>query len=399
MVITGFGSFVGTIIIVQIFFSCMKKLLLAFLFLFTFTIMIPATSGYGNDHLPGEPELQYDGPYVHYKSDRVFISYIMKSDGTKNLKTDSIALQQKDNLLLNVMTDLRGKSFSVGLKKKLSIEKSETPKVKKLLVLSDIEGNFAALRKLLQANNVIDEDLNWRFGNGHLVLVGDFFDRGTQVTEVLWFIYYLEEKAKAAGGYVHFILGNHEIMNLSGDLRFVQQKYLENASLLNEKYVTLYDENSELGRWLRTKNIVEKIGDIVFAHGGISGDINSMNISVNEMNSLARPYYADTISHYTDEKSAIIFSDLGPFWYRGYYEKSNHVIPVQIDSTLAQLGVNHIITGHTIVSDTISVWYNGKLLDTDVHHAGGKSEALLIENGKYYRVNAEGKKVLLIDEN
>ena len=117
------------------------------------------------------------------------------------------------------------------------------------------------------------------------------------------------------------------------------------------------------------------------------------------MNSLARPYYADTISHYTDEKSAIIFSDLGPFWYRGYYEKSNYGIPVQIDSTLAQLGVNHIITGHTIVSDTISVWYNGKLLDTDVHHAGGKSEALLIENGKYYRVNAEGKKVLLIDEN
>jgi hypothetical protein len=376
----------------------MEKLLLALLFLFTFTIMIPSTSGYGNDHLSGEPEI-YDGPYVHYKGDRISISYLMKSDEAKNLKTDTIELQQKDNLLLKVMTDVPGRSFQVRLKKKLSIEKSETPKVKKLLVLSDIEGNFAALRKLLQANNVIDEDLNWRFGNGHLVLVGDFFDRGTQVTEVLWFIYYLEEKAKAAGGYVHFILGNHEIMNLSGDLRFVQQKYLENASLLNEKYVTLYDENSELGRWLRTKNIVEKIGDIVFAHGGISGDINSMNISVNEMNSLARPYYADTISHYTDEKSAIIFSDLGPFWYRGYYEKSNHVIPVQIDSTLAQLGVNHIITGHTIVSDTISVWYNGKLLDTDVHHAGGKSEALLIENGKYYRVNAEGKKVLLIDEN
>ncbi|HEV8083537.1 MAG TPA: metallophosphoesterase [Chitinophagaceae bacterium] len=376
----------------------MKKLLLTFFYLFTLTIMIPSTSGYGNHHLSGELQI-YDGPYVHYKGDRVFINYIMKSDGTKNLKTDSIALQQKDNLLLKVMTDIPGKSFSVGLKKKLSIEKSETPKVKKLLVLSDIEGNFAALRKLLQANNVIDEDFNWKFGNGHLVLVGDFFDRGTQVTEVLWFIYYLEEKAKAAGGYVHFILGNHEIMNLSGDLRFVQQKYLDNASLLNEKYVTLYDENSELGRWLRTKNIVEKIGDIVFAHGGISGDINSMNISVNEMNSLARPYYADTISHYTDEKSAIIFSDLGPFWYRGYYEKSNHGIPVQIDSTLAQLDVNHIITGHTIVSDIISVWYNGKLLDTDVHHAGGKSEALLIENGKYYRVNAEGKKVLLIDEN
>ncbi len=395
---TGFGSFVDNMIIVQIL-PHMEKLLLAYVFLFTFTIMIPSTSGYGNDNLPGEHEVQNDGPYVQYRNDRIFINYIMESDGTKNLKTDSVALQQKDNLSLKVMTDIPGRSFQVRLKKELQNEKSEFHKVKNLVVLSDIEGNFAALRKLLQASKVIDEDFNWKFGNGHLVLVGDFFDRGKQVTEVLWFIYYLEEKAKAAGGYVHFILGNHEIMNLSDDLRFVQQKYLDNASFLNQKYVTLYDENSELGRWLRTKNIVEKIGDIMFAHGGISGDINSMNISVNEINSLARPYYSDTISHYTNEKSATIFSDLGPFWYRGYYEKGNPGIPLQMDSTLAQFGVNHIITGHTIVSDTISVWYNGKLLDTDVHHAGGKSEALLIEGDKYYRVNAEGKKVLLMEAN
>ena len=189
------------------------------------------------------------------------------------------------------------------------------------MVLSDIEGNFGALRKLLQANKVIDEDFNWKFGDGHLVLIGDFFDRGQQVTEVLWFIYYLEEKAKAAGGYIHFILGNHEIMNLSGDLRYVQQKYFDNATLLNQKYVTLYDENSELGRWLRTKNIVEKIGDIVFVHGGISGDINRMNISIPDINKLARPYYADSTFKNTDQKSDIIFSDLGPFWYRGYYKK------------------------------------------------------------------------------
>jgi hypothetical protein len=52
-----------------------------------------------------------------------------------------------------------------------------------------------------------------------------------------------------------------------------------------------------------------------------------------------------------------------------------------------------------MVSDTISVWYNGRLLNTDVHHASGKSEALLIEKNKYYRVNAEGKKVLLMEAN
>ena len=372
----------------------MEKLMLAFLSLLALRIMLPINSGHRN-HLHKVQAEQYDGPYVQYKGEQVFVNYIMDSNGTKIVKTDSIGLQQLDSLSLKVMTDIPGKSFQVRLKKKLKGEKSEFSRVKNMLVLSDIEGNFAAFRKLLQANKVIDEDFNWKFGDGNLVLVGDFFDRGQQVTEVLWFIYYLEEKAKAAGGYIHFILGNHEIMNLSGDLRYVQQKYIDNARLINQKYVTLYDKNSELGRWLRTKNIVEKIGGIVFAHGGISGYINGMNISIPEINRLARPYYAEGTSKYTDPRLDIIFGDSGPFWYRGYYAKNNPDIPLQIDSTLSQFGVHHIITGHTIVSDTISVWYNGKLLNTDVHHASGKSEALLIENGKYYRVNQEGKKVLL----
>ena len=144
------------------------------------------------------------------------------------------------------------------------------------------------------------------------------------------------------------------------------------------------------------KNIVEKIGDIVFTHGGISGNVNRMNTSIPDINTLARPYYADTLYKYTDARSDTLFGNMGPFWYRGYYNKSNPNISLQIDSTLSQFSVDHIITGHTIVSDTISVWYNGKLLNTDVHHAEGKSEALLIENDKFYRVNAEGNKVLLM---
>ena len=358
--------------------------------------MPPFKSVYTNQILNTSSEDQYDGPYVQYKGDYVFVNYIMVTDGAKTVKTDSVTLQQKDKLSLNVETDIPHKPFHVQLKKDLQIEKSEYDKAKRLLVLSDIEGNFGALRKLLQVNNVIDENLNWKFGDGHLVLIGDLFDRGELVTEVLWLIYSLEEKANADGGHVHFILGNHEIMNLSGDLRYLQKKYLDNANLLHQNYVSLYDENSELGRWLRTKNVVEKIGNILFAHGGISAYINIMNISVPEVNKLARPYYADTTYKYADSRSDAIFSDFGPFWYRGYYNKSNPNISLQIDSTLSQFSVDHIITGHTIVSDTISVWYNGKLLNTDVHHAEGKSEALLIENDKFYRVNAEGNKVLLM---
>jgi hypothetical protein len=109
-----------------------------------------------------------------------------------------------------------GKTFPVRLKEKDGgCKKVNTKKVNKLIAISDIEGNFMAFTETAAANGVIDTNFNWTFGEGHLVLTGDFFDRGTQVTEVLWLIYSLEEKAKDAGGYVHYILGNHEIMNLS----------------------------------------------------------------------------------------------------------------------------------------------------------------------------------------
>jgi hypothetical protein len=244
---------------------------------------------------------------------------------------------------------------------------------------------------------VIDSNFNWSFGDGHLVLTGDFFDRGDQVTEVLWLIYSLEDKAKAAGGYVHFILGNHEIMNLGGDLRYVQQKYLENAALLNETYLALYGERSELGRWLRTKNIMEKVGDILFIHGGISPEVNRMSLPATLVNKLTRPYYADSNYVFPDPRIDTLYSDFGPFWYRGYYTGNNRASVSQVDSTLSLYKVKHIATGHTVISDTISVLFKGKLFNTDVHHVKGHSEALLLKDGKFYRVNGLGEQFLIFE--
>jgi hypothetical protein len=214
---------------------------------------------------------------------------------------------------------------------------------------------------------------------------------------VLWLIYSLEEKAKAAGGNVHLILGNHEIMNMSGDLRYLNEKYKNNATLLNERYDELYGENSELGRWLRTKNVVEKVGDMLYTHGGISSLVNNMNIPVSKINDLARPFYSDSSNSYPDLKTEIIFSDYGPFWYRGYYMGKEIATEQQVDSTLDKFDVKHISTGHTIVADTVSVRFNGKVFDTDVHHAKGFSEGLLIENGKFYRVSTLGERLRLLE--
>jgi hypothetical protein len=373
----------------------MKIISLSFIPLMMFGLILSVIQSNQNKNCRIMHTVQEDGPYVLYKKEQVFVKFILNDHGTKLVRSDSMPLSQKESLTLVVSTDEPGKTFPVQLKKKMLVEKSEYKKASKQIAISDIEGNFGPFRKLLQANGVIDTNYNWTFGDGHLVLVGDFFDRGSQVTEVLWLIYSLEEKAKTAGGYVHFILGNHEIMNMSDDIRYVQAKYKENATLLGERYVDLYGENSELGRWLRTKNIIEKVGNVLYIHGGISNDINRMNKTIEGINELARPFYPNCYYKFDNRRQEIIFGDTGPFWYRGFYDTINKPSLQQIDSTLEKFNVGHITTGHTVVADTISSWFGGKVFNTDVHHASGKSEALLIEDDKFYRVNTTGEKLLI----
>jgi hypothetical protein len=334
--------------------------------------------------------MQVDGPYVHYLKKKIYVDYIFEANGEKRVVQQTFDSDNREKIELNVATDEPGKLFSVALKPQLTIEPATTTDTRKLFIVSDIESNFKSLRLLLQKAGVIDDQYQWTFGTGHLALTGDFFDRGDQQTEVLWLIYGLEEKAKAAGGYVHFILGNHEIMNLSGDLRYVNKKYMETAALLGKKYGTFYNDQTELGRWLRTKNVVEKIGDILFMHGGISSPVNRMSLNPNEINSMVRPFYQDSSYLYPDARIDTLYSDLGPFWYRGYYSGTTRATSAQIDSTLNFYQVLHIATGHTVIADTISILFDGKLINTDVPHATGKSEGLLIEDNRYFRITSNG---------
>lgn len=336
-----------------------------------------------------------DGPYIMYSSNKVYVNYIGVDNGNSVRKVDSMELSRREGMTVKVNTEVPGQTFTVKLKQRLQVEKSEWPRSKKMLVISDLEGNFGAMRKLLTANKVIDQDFNWTFGEGHLVLAGDFVDRGTQQTEVLWLIYSLEQKAKEAGGYVHYILGNHEIMNLSGDLRYLHPKYQMAATLMSRNFVELYGEWSEIGRWLRTKNVAEKIGDMIFVHGGISPSVYRIPFDVPTINKLCRPFYADSTYDYPNLETSILYSDSGPFWYRGFYKGNPETVEPQVDSSLSRFSSRHIVTGHTVVADTVSMFFKGKLFNTDTHHAKGLSEGLLLEEEKFYRVDASGNRYFL----
>lgn len=349
-----------------------------------------------------------DGPYIIKEGNEARLYQIQAGKlQIENLKRGSIY----------VATDEPGKTFRIILKGRYEIEPSTFSQPEKLLAFSDIEGEFEALRLLLQKNKVIDDQFNWIFGKGHVVFTGDMFDRGEQVTECLWLMYSLEEKAKVAGGYVHFILGNHEIMNLNGDHRYARDKYANNARIIGKSLAELYGKDSELGRWLRSKNIVERIGDILFLHAGISKDVSALGLTVNQINELARSKYdnAAAAKESGDRRLELLYdSELSPFWYRDYYLETpvktstgnnrlyfSYKTPANvIDDVIKQYDVSKIVTGHTVwegVKDTdrgrwISVHYEGKVINLDTYHKRGCSEALFVENGKHYAVNKNGEK-------
>ncbi len=123
-----------------------------------------------------------------------------------------------------------------------------------IFVIGDIHGKYNALVNLLMNNKIIDTELKWIFGEGQLVLLGDVFDRGGFVTEMLWFLYELEIQARNSGGNVHLLLGNHEIMALTGDHRYVNYKYNYFTQYTQIYYFQLFEKNTVLGRWLRSQN-------------------------------------------------------------------------------------------------------------------------------------------------
>ncbi len=93
--------------------------------------------------------------------------------------------------------------------------------INRVVAVSDIHGAYDALVSTFQKAGIIDEDLGWSGGETHLVITGDLLDRGPGSRQVMDLVMRLEREADLAGGQVHQLLGNHEVMNLNGDVRYV----------------------------------------------------------------------------------------------------------------------------------------------------------------------------------
>ena len=186
----------------------------------------------------------------------------------------------------------------------------------RIVAVGDVHGDWDSLVAILQRADLIDSRHRWTGGKATLVQTGDFLDRGANVREVMDLLMALEKRAPKAGGQVVVLLGNHEVMNLYGDLRYVtaetyarfgdknsekrrQAAYRNYAQLLTARAEALqqtptvlspqkeqewkqarplgfiehreaFSPEGKYGRWLRERPALVRLGDTIFLHGGIS---------------------------------------------------------------------------------------------------------------------------------
>ncbi|RLQ21983.1 hypothetical protein DWB85_10370 [Seongchinamella sediminis] len=189
----------------------------------------------------------------------------------------------------------------------------------RVVAFGDVHGAYDDWVALLREVGVVDEQLNWSGGKTHLVSLGDLVDRGPGSRQVVQLLMKLDAQAEQAGGAVHMVLGNHEVMVMTGDLRYVSadefaafagdETQADRDALyadyrrfnpggdettvrntFDEQYppgfVALrraYSLDGELGSWLIRQPFVVKVNDKVYMHGGIAaGAVEKSIATLNE---------------------------------------------------------------------------------------------------------------------
>lgn len=347
-----------------------------------------------------------DGPYVARGSDGGWISRWIEGD------SDAPRVREQTVDVGDVVTVAGVGSlpaFDVKLRAPASPAPSEINIRHRtaLFVMADTHGEFEIAVQLLQKHGIVDERLRWSFGRGHLAVLGDVFDRGPNQTELLWLFYKLEAEAARAGGGVHLALGNHESMVLRGDDRYLNPKYPRVASVLGvERHASLWNEQSLLGQWLRTKAAVFRLGSYLCLHGGISREVINRGLTSAAMNQTVRAALAEQAGA-PDAQTEFVMGPSGPLWYRGYFAEvasragNKPAEMADIELIRGRFGVQAILVGHTTVP-TVTALYGGRVIAVQVYphrdeqtHAPVMEALMIRKDGQRYRARVDGTSELL----
>lgn len=346
-----------------------------------------------------EDRLAYhlDGEVHVFFEDGLPVAHVVRGDNDRGFSVDTIRPDSAGVTTIRVTYPADSSVFDVTLDTAIETPMAIQSDGEPIVALSDIESGFGAFRDFLVTHGVADSAMRWTFGTGHLVLVGDFVDRGASTTPVLWAAYALEQSARQAGGTVHFIVGNHEIKNLQGNFQTAEEKYFHIAGILGKQQSQLFDDDAFLGRWLASKNVVEVINGVAFVHGGLHPDITKYQLSIEEINRIVRegyrtPYYSPVT---VTQESFLRSGTTGPAWYRGYFK--DDLTASDVARSLESVGANAVVVGHTL-QGKVKVKHQGKVIAIDVKHPKDyltsfpfrRSEGLLIKDGTLFRLLDDG---------
>jgi hypothetical protein len=268
--------------------------------------------------------------------------------------------------------------------------------VERIIAFGDVHGAYDDLTQLLRTVGVVDAQLHWAAGTAHVVSTGDLMDRGPGSRQVMDLLMRLQQEAQSAHGMLHVVLGNHEAMNLLGDLRYVTPA--EFAAYAAEEPVELRDNahppgyfakraafarDGQYGRWLLGLPVAIIINDTLFMHGGPSAVL--AGLSIEEINQRYRAALSSVENLDAADENPLL-SQNGPNWYRGAALCNEASETDVLKPLMDGLAVKRVVIGHTITRNLRVVSrFDGTVvkLDTGMNRPvyKGHPAALVLDHG------------------
>lgn len=269
---------------------------------------------------------------------------------------------------------------------------SRFPGAGRIVAIGDLHGDLSSTRDALRLAGAVDESDRWIGGSLILVQTGDELDRGDDERAIVDLFERLKDEAARAGGAVYALNGNHEIMNVAGDFRYVTRggyrdfANVSGLSALDPKLSGIPEDarpraaalfpGGPYAKILAKRNTIIIVGDTVFAHGGVlpehvSYGIDRLNREVSAwMNGDSR------------SPPPIVMAEDAPVWTRLYGEGDlGKNACATLDQALSALRVKRMVIGHTVQKGGVTSACEGKVWRIDVGLAayyGGPTEVLEI---------------------
>jgi len=253
---------------------------------------------------------------------------------------------------------------------------SRLPAPARLVALGDLHGDLAATRAALRLAGAIDEQERWIGGSLVIVQTGDQLDRGDGERAILELLERLEGEARKAGGALHVLNGNHELMNAAGDLRYVTAGgFVDFAEVpgidLSDPRVArvepamrgrllAFAPGGPYARKLATRPVLLIVGDTVFAHGGVLPEHARKGLDA--INTETQRWLRGE----GEISPELLQGDESPLWSRRFCQDPGPEDCAVAEESLALLKVQRMVLGHTVHTDGIVSNCGGKVWCIDV---------------------------------